>query len=207
MGLIFIYNIMWSTDMLGALKKLKNALYTLYLGALLLAFNAPRVCLCVVVAILLHEGGHTLALLLWRKPFRGFELSTQGAKMGYGGLLSYREELFVCLCGPLSNLLVALFTLLLFRGRGEGALLFAYVNLFYARSNLLPFPAYDGERILRICLSFLLGAPRGERAIYVIGFFLRTVLLFLSLYLIFYFDAAYQIFGCIFLSFLSDFSK
>ena len=189
------------------LKRIQNGLYYLYLLALLFAFNVPRVSLCVVLSIFIHECGHRIALWVFKKPFLGISLNTRGARMGYGGVLSYREECIVCLCGPLANFLLGLLSLALAHGSRDFSLLFMGVNFFYAITNLLPLPSYDGERILRILLSSAIGASAGERVIYCIGFFLRTLMLFLSLYLIFYFDVAYQIFGVIFFSFLGDFTQ
>ena len=189
------------------LKKIRNVLYSIYLLLLLLAFNAPRVSACVLLSIVLHESGHALALRCLGKKASGVNFYTRGARMEYAGQLSYLEECFVCFCGPLANIVAALLSFFFIPHQGELCLLFFGVNLFYALTNLLPFPSYDGERILCILLSLRFGAGAGERVVFIIGFFLRCVLLFLSLYLIVYFDVAYQIFWCIFLSFLTDFAK
>ena len=189
------------------LKKLKNGLFFLFLLSVLLAFNAPRVSILVVVAMLVHEGGHALVLLLLGKSVRGIRFGAVGAKMSYSGRLSYREECLVCIAGPVANLLVGGLVFLCLHNKNEYFCLFSYVNFFYALTNLLPLPSYDGEKILRI-LTFHLPYPKvAEHILSLISLLLRCVLLFLSLYLIFYFDIAYQIFGCIFFSLLPDFAK
>ena len=188
------------------LKKTKRVLWLVFLFSLLFSFNSPRVGCCVLVAILIHELGHSLTLTLLGKGTRGIFIRSFGARMHYSGTLSYREELLVCLGGPISNLLVALLSLLLLVLGRDYFLLFCTVNLFYFLSNLFPIPSYDGEKILRILLSYPCGADTAERVVHAIGFFLRAALLFLSLYLIFYFDIAYPVFVCIFASFIPDFT-
>jgi hypothetical protein len=185
------------------LKKVRDALSFLFLFAVLLAFNRPFVVVCVIISVLIHEGGHALALLCCGKRVHGIELCTLGAKIRYDGKLSYQQELFVLACGPLCNFIVGAIAFL-FWSLGDYPVIFGITNFFYALTNLLPLPSYDGERIVRILLSMNFGAGACERWIGRIGFFLRCVLLFFSLYLIFYFDIAYQVFFCIFISFLPD---
>ena len=189
--------------MLRTLKKVKNALSFLFLFAVLLAFNRPFVVVCVILSVLIHEGGHALALLCCARRVCGIELCTAGAKIRYDGQLSYKQELFVLACGPLCNFIVGAIAFL-FWSFGEYPVIFGITNFFYALTNLLPLPSYDGERIVGILLSMRFGAGACERWMRRIGFFLRCVLLFFSLYLIFFFDIAYQVFFCIFLSFIPD---
>ncbi|MBR2612539.1 MAG: hypothetical protein IKC72_05665 [Clostridia bacterium] len=192
--------------MIGILKKIRSAITFLFLFAVLLAFNRPFVVVCVLISVLIHEGGHALALLCFHKRVHGIDLCTSGAKMRYEGRLSYKSELVVLACGPLCNLIVGAISFLLW-SFSSYPVIFGATNLFYALTNLLPLPSYDGERILNILFSMRYGSGVCERWLGGIGFFLRCVLLFFSLYLIFYFDIAYQVFFCIFLSFIPDLKK
>ena len=166
--------------MLSLLKKIKSVLCFVFLFSVLLAFNAPVVSSLVILAMLLHELGHLLMFFLLNKSVRGVSFATFGAKMSYRGNLSYREEFWICLSGPLSNLLACVFSLLFCQK--EYFQLFCYINLFYALTNLLPLPGYDGEKILRTLTSSFFCMTNAQRWIFRIGFLLRILLLFLSLY-------------------------
>ena len=193
--------------MLILLKKVKNILWFAFLVAIFLSFNAPRIAIAVLLSIFLHESGHALVFALLGKKVRGIEMRGFGAQMLYRGTLSYREELLIALGGPLINILTGAICLFLFSGGGEFVVIFASVNFFYGLSNLLPFPSYDGEKILYIVFTLAFGYTRGEKILSLLSFATRCALLFLSLYLIFYFDIAYGIFGCVFLSLLPEFTK
>jgi Zn-dependent protease len=142
---------------------------------------------------LLHELGHLAALLLigasgnMRAHVSGFRLNCQR-------LLSYKEEIFVSLSGPLINLLLA--AVILFLPFNNGYLTDVFViSLLTAISNLLPIEGHDGERILRI--SLLSSRKTEGAAIGVcssLSFILSAFFAIFSLYLILRGDLGYWIY-------------
>lgn len=146
-------------------------------GLLLLAALRGRVTLPlpavagVALAALLHEGGHILMAAACGVGLSGLRLDLYGARLGLSGLISYRQELWVSLGGPLANLLTVLLLLPLWRSVGcpvyaggvlpHGAAGFLSVLLPASAGlcavNLLPIATLDGGRILSCALAQWVG--------------------------------------------------
>lgn len=149
----------------------------LTVGLLLLAALRGRVSLPppavagVALAVLLHEGGHILMAAVCGVGLSGLRLDLYGARLGLSGLISYRQELWVALGGPLANLLTVLLLLPLWRSVGcpvyEGGVLphgaTGFLSILLPASaglcavNLLPVATLDGGRILSCLLAQWVG--------------------------------------------------
>lgn len=119
-------------------------------GALicLLAWLNGRLCLWFLLAVLVHETGHFLALRLCGVPVEGFSLKLTGAVIRTGAA-GYRQELLCALAGPGASLLAAAIAC-------RFAPWFSIVSGGLGLLNLLPLYPLDGGRVLR-CAFALLG--------------------------------------------------
>lgn len=116
-------------------------------GALvcLLAWLNGWLCLWFLLAVLLHESGHFLALRLSGVPVTGFSLKLTGAVIQTGAADS-REMLLCALMGPAVSLLAAAVCC-------RFAPWFSIVSGGLGLLNLLPLYPLDGGRILRASLE------------------------------------------------------
>jgi len=100
----------------------------------------------MVVSLLLHEVGHMLVATVLGVPVREFGLCLGGAYNRRAYARSRRDEVLISVAGPLTNLCLVLPLLFLPRIGVQLAL----CNLALCVVNLLPLPASDGLRILRM---------------------------------------------------------
>lgn len=107
-----------------------------------------------LLACICHELGHYFAIHLCGGGVRSLSLTMVGAEMELPGSLSYWQELYCCLAGPLVNVLLALWFCYRFP-------LFAGMNLALALLNLFPMSRLDGGRALGCLMSLCL--PYGWR--------------------------------------------
>lgn len=189
---------------------LERVLPLLFWILLMLGFDLTYVAILTLIAALLHEGGHLIALTICKKrtnplpspTMRGFIISIKG--------LSYKEELLVALCGPLVNLILGLTLISLPISSPHFAYMrdFGILNLITAASNLIPIEGYDGYRICHCIFSiFSKNEDLPERILRWVSFFLASVMCFLSLYLILKIGEGYWIFAVFFTSLLSAIAK
>ena len=117
----------------------------------------------ILLAVLLHEGGHWLAAKLCRVQVTAMRFDLCGMRMQLAGVVSYGTEWIVALGGPAVNLLCFVLiptTNLPFSAPFSNAVLyFREISLYLGLFNLLPVGTMDGGRILRVLLS-LLFSPR-----------------------------------------------
>ena len=122
-------------------------------------WDGLRPWLTVAAAAALHELGHLVAACSMGTPVRGLSLDLLGARMELGGFLSFGQEFFISLCGPLVSLVTTATAALIFRTGhgGEGLLVFAAASLVLGGVNLLPVGTLDGGRMLRAAVAWLWG--------------------------------------------------
>lgn len=116
--------------------------------ALLYYFDHQGILLWGIFACILHEGGHYVAIRSCGGEVSSLSLTLVGAEMSLQGDLSYGQEIWVALSGPLLNLVTAWLTC----GRYP---LFAGLNLALGLVNLLPVGPLDGGRILWAVMGLL----------------------------------------------------
>ena len=101
------------------------------------------VALSLFLAILIHECGHILAYSLVGMSLPTLGVSGLGLRLYPSRPMSFGEQLFVALAGPLANLLSAFLLYVCF---GFG--LPVWLHLLTAIANLLPVSTLDGGHIL-----------------------------------------------------------
>lgn len=143
------------------LRQAENVLLLFSALCLLLAFNAVYIVNLTLAALAIHELGHTLGYLLLGRSVPSMRICKDGLRLGTKGIISYRHQLLVALCGPLANLVSCIFCLVLVRIFGDFSIAFLEIHLLLAISNLLPMKGRDGDVILRCALM-----THGHEALY-----------------------------------------
>lgn len=135
----------------------------LLLTAALYYLDSSGVVPWALAACALHELGHVLAIRLLGGRVSLLRLTCVGAELRLSARypLSAGRQALAALAGPAVNVLLALAAAGMAVWWGEGAFLFAGLNLALGVFNLLPVVQLDGGRALCAALA-LLGA--GERA-------------------------------------------
>lgn len=124
---------------------------------LLLSFlyymDMDGILLPAILSCTLHELGHYLAVRLCGGRVTALRLTCVGAEMHLAccGRRDRVAQCFMALSGPAVNLCLAVLAARI--GRGEGAWIFAGVNLCLGLFNLLPVRVLDGGRVLRALLE------------------------------------------------------
>lgn len=137
-------------------------------------------------AVLLHEGGHLIALILCGVYPKKLVLSLSGASLvTHCPYLPYKKEALVFLAGPLAGILGCGAAFLLLRWHfTQGAMLFFSFNLFLTLLNLIPVEGLDGSCALRalFCLygsetkvEAIVSALHGVSLIFLLGISLWLV--------------------------------
>ena len=179
--------------MIRLLHLLKNLLGALFWIILMLGFDDIGMTLLTLLSALLHELGHIFAITFFvNKGFSFPKAVISGLRIKIDTPLSYREEILVCLFGPLANLIAFLIFLPFFYE-------FAIINLATAVSNLLPMPDYDGEKILFAVLSEKCDTEKASRVTSHLTLIFSAAFLFLSLFLILKLNGGYWIFFVFFI--------
>ena len=141
---------------LGGVRCRVSLLFPALVTALLL-IQPDGLAVSCLLASLIHEGGHLLAMLTLGVPPCACTLGAFGMRMNIDNqLVNYKKNLLISLAGPLTNGVVAV---ILFWLHAYDA---AMVHLVLAALNLLPTAALDGGEILR-CGLCLLGLDRCTR--------------------------------------------
>lgn len=141
-----------------------SVLFPALITALLLYRDDTLTVTCLL-ASLVHEGGHLLAMLLLRVPPKECVLGLFGLRIRLvDHLRAYGKSIWVALAGPLANGLSA--AILLQFGCTESA----WVHIFLATFNLLPVMALDGGEIV-YCLLCAWGRE-DERLLRITSFFI-----------------------------------
>lgn len=179
---------------------------TLFWGSLILGFEGGYMAFTTVICAVIHEAGHLLYLALFTSTNHNIKSVVFGLKIKAVRLLSYKDELFLYLFGPLSNLIFGTLFLLFSTRVGEYFYSLAIINFATAISNLLPIEGYDGYGILRVLCErhfhgTLLNVLSG----------ISTMLIFLlclfSIYLIDRYGGGYWIFAVFFVQMIKHFQK
>ncbi len=135
--------------------------------------------LITLFCALLHELGHWFAARICGETPTRTVIYPFGADMVLGsGLRSYKSEIFIAICGPIVNLVLLFFGMILHFSE-----FFCACNLALAFINLMPVRGLDGGVILRNFLLSFLMPKTAERVVLGVTF---TVLFFLYLFSVYF---------------------
>ncbi|PWM43204.1 MAG: hypothetical protein DBX52_00180 [Clostridiales bacterium] len=125
--------------------------------------------LLILLFSLIHEMGHILMIRFFGGGINGFSGGGQGFGLQVNGL-SYRQEFWVALAGPLTSILLTLFfgVLALWR-RTEHLWFCCFANFALAAMNLLPIVPLDGGRILSAALALRCEPQRQQAVVNIVG--------------------------------------
>jgi len=171
---------------------------------LLLAFDSVCVTLLTLFAAALHELGHiAAATIVLNKSIPLPKAALYGLRIDTGGIISYREELFLALGGPLANIFI-FFTCLPFFYLNDYISAFLFINLLTAISNLLPLRSYDGQRILCCFIAPYVTPYVSETVTHYTCISISSLGCFATLFLIGILGDGYWIFGVFFVTLINE---
>ncbi len=179
------------------LNLLLNLLSALFWFLLMLSFSDIKMTVLTVIAALVHELGHIAVLCFLKKDFSLPRAVASGFRIKTRAQASYKEEIVIALGGPVINLLFAFVF-------ARMSTTFAVINLATALSNLMPMKDFDGYKVTSNTLSLLFGFEVSERLMPHITVFVSSLFVFLSLFMIMFFDGGYWIFFIFFTVFLQQ---
>lgn len=145
--------------------------------AFLLATDKTGLMLPTLFAVVMHEAGHLFAMWICDCAPKQVKLIPAGVKITRGITHCYRNDIFISLMGPVTNL-VLFFTLYLnfVVYKNETTLIFALLNLLIFCFNSLPVSGLDGGIVLSSILSKKFGPDRAALTVTVIGLILAALL-------------------------------
>ena len=143
------------------------------------------ISLAALLAAFLHELGHIIAAKIYNIELGELRLGIFGASLTSRVMLcSYKKEIFLCLAGPLVNLISVLILFPFCKNYDSFCTLFISASLFLGLLNLLPIYDFDGGRILFCLLSLRLSLKTVTLIIKISSFILIFILWSLSVYLL-----------------------
>ncbi len=147
-----------------------------------------KILLPWIFAVIIHEMGHFAAALLFGAKIEKMVIEITGAKMSFcGKLLSYKEELFIALSGPLVNFFTSAVSFEAYSDLSE-------ISLMLGIINLIPAPGFDGCRILSSFIAQFFGAVASEKTMKLLSFFSVIFLWLLSVYGLLKFGSSFSLF-------------
>jgi len=171
----------------------------------LYGFDEPFAAGLTMIAAILHEMGHVGYLFLKTGDFYIPKGVLSGMRITPKRMLSFREEFFLYISGPLVNIVIgALFLAFKFL-LGEWALAFAAINFASGIGNLLPIEGYDGYGALRALFSEFGAGDLWVAALREASLIFVSLLCFLSLYMMDRLDGGYWIFAIFISALISRF--
>ena len=150
--------------------------------------------LMLLSAITIHECGHAFAFFITRTPAPRLSGTHAGLLLTPKAQLSYKSELIIASMGPAFNLMLAFALIICSKLSDADALhLLIGVNFSCALCNLLPVFELDGGRILFSLCALFFSLEAAEKIKKITTFFVLSLLLFFSLWLILILDIGYRI--------------
>ncbi len=130
-----------------------------------------------LLAVLWHELGHVLVLLLQKQPLTAVELSAFGVRIERQCRGSFWQEFLLYIAGPAANIFAAMFLL-------PWNKLSAIFHLVLATLNLLPILPMDGGNLSELVLEQLLTPIAAHRSNGILSAVTWIVLLLLGAWLL-----------------------
>lgn len=137
--------------------------------------------LCVTYAVMLaHELAHTLAAICIGLKVSHISFYPFGVNLKLKNKMIYSlaDEIILYISGPLSNIVFALITMVIYHYHPYHGLKFLYIsNIMLFAMNMIPAIPLDGGVILKKILSRILGARKTERIMKIISFIVSVLLM------------------------------
>ena len=186
------------------LKLCKEILPILFWILVLFGFDKPYIAVLTLLVALLHEVGHYIAFLVL-KCDTGMPLGhISGFRFRQKANTSYAKSILIYGSGAAMNFLVSTAVLPLCHGNRYLAV-FVLIGYATAVSNLLPIKGYDGYNILADFLGSR-GCDTGLRILSWVSFAICVVFTFTALYLMYYRNGGYWVYGMFMLMLLGEIS-
>ena len=153
----------------------------------MLAFDRTGFALPLIFAVVMHEGGHLLAMWILDCSPKRVRLVPAALEITAAFGCSRKKEIAVALAGPAVNL-VLFFTLWFnfLAYKGEQTLIYALINLLICIFNMLPVTGLDGGTVLFSLLARRKTPERAALIMRVINLSLAAVLISAAVYLCFH---------------------
>ncbi len=137
------------------------------LGAICIILNIFSGFICCVTAVILHESGHLIAMILCKSPPDKIKISLFEIKIINSSRQSNttRQNIFIIFFGPLVNFVCFIPFYLLYLCNGEFLLSIAMANLFTGLFNMLPVMSLDGGQLMYVILCKRFSEKSAERAV------------------------------------------
>ena len=140
--------------------------------------------LAVLLAAVFHELGHLISARMRKVRIDCVNIDIMGARIALAeGIYSYTDEIIVCLCGPLVNLISGIVMLLLTDMNASSAV-FTAASFSLCIVNLLPIKSFDGGRILHCVLSYCLDCDIADNILSVSSFIFLFVIWCFSVFML-----------------------
>ena len=144
-----------------------------------LAFTSAEYFPALICSVAIHEIGHIIAAKIRRIKLSEMKLSIFGASLyTYNQLFSYYDEIFLCIGGPLANLLSVVVCLSIEKTNS----LFFMSSLALGMLNMFPIHGFDGGRILSAFLSIHLQPKATAMICKTVSFIILFVMWCISVY-------------------------
>ena len=186
------------------LKTVSALLPTLFWGSLIIGFEGSYMAFSSLICALIHEMGHISYLMLFSKTPHSIKSAVFGLKIKAVRLLSYENELFLYMSGPLANLIFGLFC---YVHRNDFLQSLAIINFATAISNLIPVEGYDGYGIIRVLLERHFPNACFLNILSAVSGLIIFLFCILSIYLIDRYGGGYWIFAVFFVQMIKHFQK
>ena len=144
----------------------------------------------LLLAVLLHECGHILLLILTGGKLKGVSFSLCGITMKAEYPPSYSAKIMISLGGPL----VGILAFLLCRNAGKTLALFSDINLWLSLFNLLPISFLDGGSAMESCLLLFLPYEYATALSRAVSLVTATLLWSISVYLFLFLNGSPSLF-------------
>ncbi|MGL5821474.1 MAG: site-2 protease family protein, partial [Sarcina sp.] len=143
--------------------------------------------LIAFVSIILHEFFHFLIAKKLGSHMVNFKVHPLGATLeieDYEGL-EINDEIFICLAGPIFNIIVAVISLILFITCSDLFFINIFeVNIVLGIMNLLPAHPLDGAKIIRAILSKYMMYKSAHKIVMYLSFFVGISICILGIFLL-----------------------
>ena len=141
-------------------NKIKVSFPALLMFITPMLFGRVNITLAVILSAVLHEAGHILASAYLGIELSSLSLDILGARLSTTGkLISYKQEILLCLAGPMMNFITfAILFPLIFKGYivSEFAECTLVSSAILGCVNMLPICSFDGGRVVSCLFSSLL---------------------------------------------------